>query len=283
MHLGMLFSRIRLEEKMILEAARERDIQVTKIKDDDVHFDLENQNGSSWKDIDLFLERCVSHSRAFYSLRFLEQYGYTTINKFEVCRNCGDKALTSLALKSHNIPTPKTTVAFSREAALSVMEDWGYPVVLKPVVGSWGRLMAKIESRDMAQTVLEHKSVLGNYLHSIYYIQEYIDKPQRDIRSFVIGDETIAAIYRNSEHWITNTALGAWVSNCPITDEINDLSIRAANAVGGGVLAIDLMETKDGLTVNEVNYTMEFRNSIKPTGVDIPGKIVDYAVSVAKA
>jgi [lysine-biosynthesis-protein LysW]--L-2-aminoadipate ligase len=282
MHIGMLFSRIRKEEKLILEAARERDIQVTKIKDDDIHFDLENNNGAAWKNIDVFLERCVSHSRAFYALRFLEGYGYTTVNQFEVCRVCGDKALTSLALISHNIPTPKTTVAFSREAALGVMEEWGYPVVLKPVVGSWGRLMAKIETREMAQSILEHKSVLGNYLHSIYYIQEYIDKPQRDIRTFVLGDETIAGIYRNSEHWITNTALGAKVTNCPVDDELNDLSIRAAEAVGGGALAVDLMETDNGYTVNEVNYTMEFRNSIEPTGVDIPAKIVDYVASVAR-
>lgn len=283
MKLGMLYSRIRLEEKYLLEAARKRDIQIEKIQDNDLYFDLENNNNFNWDEFDVILERCVSHSRAYYALGFLEQYKVRTINTFDVCRICGDKALTSLSLSSHKIPTPKTTVTFSREAALNLMDDWGYPLVMKPVVGSWGRLMAKIENREMAETILEHKSVLGNYLHSIYYIQEYIEKPQRDIRTFVIGDEVICGIYRNAEHWITNTARGAWVSNCPVEGEIEELSLQAAEAVGGGAIAVDLMETKDGITVNEVNYTMEFRNSIEPTGVDIPGKFIDYVVKVAKS
>jgi [lysine-biosynthesis-protein LysW]--L-2-aminoadipate ligase len=282
MKLGVLYSRIRLEEKWLLEAARERDLEVIKIKDDDIHFGLYENNGQNWQDLDVVLERCISHSRAFYSLKFFEQYGIPTVNRFEVCRMCGDKALTSLALASNSIPTPKTTIVFSREAAIDVIEKQGYPVVLKPVVGSWGRLMAKIENREMAESILEHKSVLGNYLHSIFYIQEYIEKPQRDIRTFVLGDEVIAGIYRNSEHWITNTAQGAKVSNCPITDELADLSIRAAQAVGGGALAIDIMEVEGGFTVNEVNYTMEFKNSVEPTGVDIPGKYIDYIKQVVK-
>ncbi|UCH89981.1 MAG: lysine biosynthesis protein LysX [Thermoplasmata archaeon] len=283
MHIGMLYSRIRLEEKWLLEAARKRDIQVTKIKDDDVHFELDSHNGKDWEKLDVVLERCISHSRAFYALRFFEQYGIPTVNRFEVCRMCGDKALTSLALASNKIPTPRTSIVFSRDAALDVMEKMGYPVVMKPVVGSWGRLMAKIETREMAESILEHKSVLGNYLHSIFYIQEYIEKPQRDIRTFVLGDEVIAGIYRNSKHWITNTALGATVSNCPLDDELNELSLRAAKAVGGGAIAIDLMEVEGGYTVNEVNYTMEFKNSVEPTGVDIPAKFIDYIVSVAKS
>jgi [lysine-biosynthesis-protein LysW]--L-2-aminoadipate ligase len=278
----MLYSRIRLEEKWILEAARKRDIQVTKIKDDDIHFELDQHNGKDWKNIDVFLERCISHSRAFYALKFMEQYGIPTVNRFEVARMCGDKVLTSLALSARNIPTPRTTVVFNKNAALNVMEKWGYPVVMKPVVGSWGRLMAKIDGPDMAESILEHKSVLGNYLHSIFYIQEYIEKPERDIRTFVIGDEVVAGIYRNSSHWITNTALGATVSNCPLNDELIELSLKAAEAVGTGALAVDIMESEKGLTVAEVNYTMEFKNSVEPTGVDIPAKLIDYVVRVAK-
>ena len=124
--------------------------------------------------------------------------------------------------------------------------------------------------------------MLGSYHHSIFYIQQYVDKPGRDIRSFVIGDQTIAAIYRRSDHWITNTARGGKTSNCPVTPEIHELSIAAAKAVGGGVVAVDLLETRAGeLLVNEVNYTMEFRNSIDVTGVDIPGAIADYVLQVA--
>jgi [lysine-biosynthesis-protein LysW]--L-2-aminoadipate ligase len=158
----------------------------------------------------------------------------------------------------------------------------GYPVVLKPVHGSWGRLLAKVNDLQAAEALLEHKITLGGYQHSVFYIQEYVDKPGRDIRSFVVGDETVAAIYRNSPHWITNTARGGNAANCPITPEVDRISRAAAQAVGGGVLAVDILETPDGrLLVSEVNHTPEFRNSIAPTGVDIPGKMIDYIMEVA--
>ncbi|MCP4363567.1 MAG: RimK family alpha-L-glutamate ligase, partial [Chloroflexi bacterium] len=166
--------------------------------------------------------------------------------------------------------------------ALKAIEELGYPVVLKPAVGSWGRLLAKVNDREAAEAILEHKSTLGSYHHSIFYIQEYVAKPDRDIRSFVVGEETICAITRHSAHWITNTARGGTAENCPITPEIDAVSRAAATAVGGGIVAVDLLETRDGrLLVNEVNYTMEFRNSIAPTGVSIPDKIVDYVVMTA--
>jgi len=178
---------------------------------------------------------------------------------------------------------PRCKVAFTPASALQAMEELGYPVVLKPAVGSWGRLLSKINDREAAEAVLEHKQVLGTYHHSIFYVQEYIHKPARDIRSFVVGDETIAAIYRYSDHWITNTARGGHAKNCPITPEIDRLSVAAAKAVGGGVVAVDLLETAAGqLLVNEVNYTMEFRNSIDTTGVDIPSRVVEYVLAVAK-
>jgi [lysine-biosynthesis-protein LysW]--L-2-aminoadipate ligase len=153
--------------------------------------------------------------------------------------------------------------------------------VLKPAVGSWGRLLSKINDRDAAETVLEHKMVLGSYHHSIFFVQEYVEKKGRDIRAFVVGDDCIAAIYRSSPHWITNTARGATASNCPVTAELANICHQAAQAVGGGVLAIDLFESDEGLLVNEVNYTMEFRNSIDTTGVNIPAKVIDYVISQA--
>jgi [lysine-biosynthesis-protein LysW]--L-2-aminoadipate ligase len=153
---------------------------------------------------------------------------------------------------------------------------------LKPTVGSWGRLLSKVNDRDAAEAILEHKETLGSYHHSIFYIQEYVKKPGRDIRAFQVGPETICAIYRTSPNWITNTARGGSSSNCPITPELADLCTRAARACGGGVVALDLFEDPDrGLLVNEVNYTMEFRNSIAPTNVDIPERMVDFCMKVA--
>jgi [lysine-biosynthesis-protein LysW]--L-2-aminoadipate ligase len=143
-------------------------------------------------------------------------------------------------------------------------------------------MVSRINDRDAAEALLEHLDVLGSWQQHVYYVQEYVRKPGRDIRAFVVGDEPICAIYRTSPHWITNTARGGQATNCPVDGPVGDLALRAAQVVGGGVLAIDLLETHDGrLVVNEVNHTMEFRNSIDTTGVNIPARIVDYVLATA--
>ncbi len=281
MRVGVLCSRVRVEEKLLFEAMRTRGIEYEKIDDREVVFTLHQLPPAYC--FDIVLERCINHSRALYALKIFNDGGIKTVNTAEVARVCGDKFLTTQALLQHKVPTPRTLLAFTPESALDAIERLGYPVVLKPCVGSWGRLMAKINDRQAAEAILEHKQILGSYHHSIYYIQEHIDKPGRDIRSFVVGTKTIAAIYRSSEHWITNTALGGQASNCPVTPEIDALSRAAATAVGGGMLAVDLLESSQGLLVNEVNYTMEFRNSIDTTGVDIPGTMIDYLIQEATA
>jgi len=282
MRVGVLCSRVRVEEKLLFEAMNQKGIDYEKIDDREVIFELNDPKSSAFK-YDIILERSVNHSRALYALQIFNDWGIKTVNTAEVARICGDKFITTQALIKHGVPTPRTVLAFTPESALQAIEQIGYPVVLKPCIGSWGRLISKINDRQAAEAILEHKQILGSYHHSIYYIQEYVNKPGRDIRSFVVGDETIAAIYRTSDHWITNTATGGKASNCPVTPEIDALSRAAAKAVGGGLVAIDLMESDDGIMVIEVNYTMEFRNSIHTTGVDIPGKMIDYVVQEAKA
>ena len=278
MKIGILCSIIRKEEKLIFEELKNRGIKFDKIDDRGIILDFNDK----MEHYDVILERCINHSRALYTLRLLNDWGIKTVNTYEVADTCGNKLLTTAALSRHNVPQPRAKIAYTPKTALKAIEDIGYPVVLKPAVGSWGRLIGRINDRDAAETVLEHKTVLGSYHHSVFYIQEYIPKNGRDIRTFVVGDETIAAIYRTSSHWITNTARGGIASNCPVTDELNDVSVRGAKAVGGGVVALDIFETPNGYLVNEVNYTMEFRNSIKVTGVNIPGKIVDYIIEVAE-
>jgi [lysine-biosynthesis-protein LysW]---L-2-aminoadipate ligase len=280
MNIGILCSRIRIEEKLILQELESRSINYELIDTRQVIFDLRDR---SWHRFDVILERCVSHSQAMAALRILSSMGIPCVNPYRVAETCGDKLNTTLELIRSAVPTPRCEIAFTPESALEAIERIGYPVVLKPAVGSWGRLLARINDRDSAEAILEHKATLGTYHHSIFYIQEYINKPGRDIRSFVVGDETICAIMRSSSHWITNTARGGKASNCPVTPEIHQISQAAARAVGGGIVAIDLLESPDGeLLVNEVNYTMEFRNSIEPTGVNIPGKIVDYLLVQAE-
>src|SRR5207253_2214291 len=189
-------------------------------------------------------------------------------------RICGDKILTTAALARDGLPVPKTVVTFTRESDLEAIEAMGYPVVLKPMVGSWGRLLAKINDRDAAEAVLEHKETLGSYQHGIFYIQEYVNKPQRDIRAIVVGNQTIGAIYRSSDHWITNTARNGTASVCEVTPEIDELSQKAAAAVGGGFLSVDLLEHPDGLLVNELNYTPEFHGFMAATGIPVVAHVI---------
>ena len=274
---GMLFSRIRVEEKLLIEEAKRRNLDLQLVDSREVIFNLD----SSF-DYDVMLERDVSHSRAIYALNLFENSGVKAINSYRVAITCGDKVASSKALRDAGVPTPDVKVAFTKASALKAIEQMGYPAVLKPVTGSWGRLIAKINDRDAAEAVLEHKDHLGSYYHKIFYIQKFIDKPSRDIRAFVVGDRVVCAIYRTSDHWITNTARGAEASNCPVTPELEAVSLAAARAVGGGILAVDLMESDDGLTVHEVNYTVEFRNSIDVTGVHIAEKIFDYVEEVAE-
>ncbi len=279
MKVGFLHSILRKEEKYLLDEFRKRTgVELTKI-DDREHVFFLNQNNY---DFDVVIERCINHSRAVHALKIFSDHGIPTVNSPEVADVCGSKFLTTQALVKNGIPTPKCYLAFTPESAMAAMEKLGYPCVIKPTTGSWGRLISKVNDRDSAEAILEHKAILGSYHHSIFYIQEYVEKQNRDIRSFVVGNKCIAAIYRISEHWITNTARGATTTNCPVTDELNEISVRAAEAVGGGVVAIDLFETDNGFSVNEVNYTMEFRNSIHVTGVDIPAKIVDYVLEVGR-
>jgi [lysine-biosynthesis-protein LysW]--L-2-aminoadipate ligase len=277
MRIGFLHSLIRKDEKLLLDEFRKRDgVELEMLDDRKLIFDLRSR-----PDVDVVLERCINHSRAMHGLRLLESVGILCINSSEVARICGDKILSSLALQEMEIPQPEVRIAFTERSALDAIEELGYPVVLKPAVGSWGRLLSKVNDREAAESILEHKAILGSYHHSIFYVQKYVEKKGRDIRSFVVGDECIAAIYRSSEHWITNTALGGVATGCPVYDELADISLRAAKAVGGGVVAVDVFETSDGLLVNEVNYTMEFKNSIDTTGVNIPARIVDYVVEHA--
>ena len=275
MKVGLLHSLIRKEEKLLIEEFRTRGVDLVMIDDRKLISDLE-----SAPSVDILLERSINHSRSMYGLRLLEASGVHCINSAEVAKICGDKILTSVALKEAGVSQPPVRVAFTEESALAAIEELGYPVVLKPAVGSWGRLLSKVNDRESAEAILEHKALLGSYHHSIFYIQKFVEKKGRDIRSFVVGDECIAAIYRSSDHWITNTARGASAAGCEVTTKIADISLAAANAVGGGVLAVDLFENDGDFSVNEVNYTMEFRNSIETTGVNIPAKVVDFTLSV---
>ncbi len=276
--LGLFYTIVRPEERWILEAAQARGIPVERLHDEEVTFPLV-RNGFS---ADLVLNRSVSHTRSLYALRFFEHYRVPTVNPYDVVALCGDKVLASLRLQEAGVPTPRTVVALTPEAALKALDEVGYPAVLKPPVGSWGRLMAKVDDREEAEQIIEHKTALSSPMHSVFYVQEYVRKPERDLRVFVIGDEVVAAMTRRSTDWRTNAARGGTAEALEPTPGLEELALKAARAVGGGVLAVDLMEAPDGLVVHEVNPTPEFKALTAATGADVAGRIVDYTMEVAR-
>ena len=286
MRIGILVTHIRAEEKLLIQALQAQGAEPDVILDRDLNFDITGDasqsapSGVPWADYDVILERSVSTSRGMYALMVLNGWGVQTINSYATASTCADKLATAVALSQADIPQPATRLAFTPTSALDAIDTLTYPAVLKPVTGSWGRLLARVNDRDSAEAIIEHRQTLGNYQHHLYYVQEYVAKPGRDIRAFVVGERTLCAIYRDSAHWITNTARGGEASNCPLTEELETLCAQAAAAVGGGVLAIDLLEDPErGLVVNEINHTMEFRNSSTPTGVDIAAEVARYALA----
>jgi len=276
--IAIIYGRLRVEERMLADAFERRNIACDMVDERTIIF----RSDDRWDQYDVILARNVSQLHAAHTVTMLNAVGIPVINPLDVLERCNDKVRTSALLTMAAIPQPRYRIAFSADSVLDAIEELGYPVVLKPPVGSWGRLLARVNDRDTAEALIEHKATLGSFHHGSFYIQEYVPKQGRDIRAFAIDNRVICAIYRNSEHWITNTARGATATNCPLTPELVDICRRTSHAIGGGLLAIDLFEHPErGLLVNEVNATIEFRNSIEPTGVDIPNEIVDYTLAVA--
>lgn len=284
MEIALLASRIRVEEKLLLEAYARRGVAVRRLDERRLHLRLDGGAlPPELRGLSAVHDRAIAAGTSAHALEALESAGVRCVNESRLVRLCTDKLRTSAALARAGVPQPETRVAFDRAEALRLLdEELGYPAVLKPVVGSWGRLVARLNDRHAAEAVLEDREVLGGWTQRTLYLQRLVDKPGRDIRVFVVDEEPIAAVYRTSEHWITNTARGASTRACELSHGVGELALRAARALGGGMLAVDLVEDPErGLLVLEVNHSMEFRNSIEPTGVDIPGRMVDYVLEQA--
>ena len=297
MKVGLLYSRIRRDEKLLLSELRDRGHEVAKIDVRDEQFGLSDPP-ESFAGVDIVVDRCLATSRSLYITQFLDAYDVPVVNSAATADVCSDKVKNSLALERAGVPTPTTEVAFTTDSALEIIEEFGYPCVIKPVVGSWGRLMAKVESRSAAEAILEHKATLGHYQHKVFYVQEFVEKPGRDIRVVAVDGEPIAAMTRSSEHWLTNAAKGAEVKPFEPDDHVCDLVSTASAAVGGGLLGIDLMETgvsgsadpetrgtesHADYTIHEVNHTVEFKALNDAVDIDVPSAVVDWLETKAAA
>lgn len=280
--LNILFDHMRWEEKAIYSACEKRGADFSLVDAEKLFFDLTSDKKPEGIG-DVVIQRCMGHFRGLHATAALESYGVKVVNRHSVSELCGNKVLSTIAFKRCGIPTPRTYMAFTVDSTLNALQELGYPAILKPVVGSWGRLVSLINDTTSAVVALEHREMMFP-LYQIYYAQEMVKRPPRDLRVFVIGEEVPVAIYRINESgdWRTNTARGGKVENCPITGEIRELALKAAASVGGGVFGVDMMECSEGLVVHEINSTVEFKNTVPATGVDIPGMIVDYALGEAK-
>ena len=275
----IVFDRLRTEEKLLQKKAEELGYKTSMIDAKITSFDTDSKP-EKYDFGDVVLERCVSYYRGLHFTSCLEFMDIPVINKFDVANTCGNKMITSMLLKKNNIPTPKTYFSFSAETALENFENIGYPLVIKPIIGSWGRSVMPVKDKDTAEAVIENRQVTDGPQDRIYYLQEMIDRPPRDIRVITVGDQAVSAMYRKSSGGFkTNIALGADPELCEITKEIEDLCEKTSKAVGGGILGIDLMEDKErGLVVHEVNNTVEFKGLVKVSEKNIPKEMIDYAV-----
>ncbi len=279
----IVFDRLRTEEKMLEKEASDLghdavmlDAKITQVNTDSKRNDFDFG--------DVVLERCVSYFRGLHFTASLEFMDVPVLNKFQVANQCGNKMFMTLLLKKHNVPTPKTYFSFSSESATENIERVGYPLVIKPVIGSWGRGVMQLKDKDTADALFEIRDITDSPHDRIFYLQELINRPPRDIRVITIGDDPIAAMYRKSSGGFkTNIALGADPELCEITKEIEDIAIKASKAMGGGILGIDIMEDeKRGLVVHEVNNTVEFKGLARVSRRNIPKEMIEFALNYVR-
>jgi len=280
--IGMLHTGIRGDEKLLITAAKNLNVTLEPI--DIRKVTLNPEDMSYWQQYDVILERSISTVKGNALIEFLSSQNIPILNSTKVMTICNDKFLTTSVLVKNNVPVLKSILVFDEQSAHDAIINvlGGYPAVIKSREGSWGRLMGKINDKDALEAIFDHRHYMSPD-HKAIVIQEYVKKPQgRDIRAFVINDICIAAIYRTSPHWITNTARGGKATKCEITGELQTLCHNASKAVGGGILAMDVFETNEGLKINEINHTMEFKNSEEPTGASISEAIINYCINYAK-
>ncbi|MDG7050420.1 MAG: lysine biosynthesis protein LysX [Nitrososphaerota archaeon] len=275
----VLYDTIRPEEKALTEAATKMGIKIEMVDCKSLVLDVDKK--SQYQTV---LQRCVSYYRNLHATAALEGMGANVINSLYCGVYAGNKLFTHMLLKNAGIETPYVSIAFSKDSALAALDTIGYPKVIKPTVGSWGRMVQRLNNKEAAEGIIEEREKMYP-IYQIHYLEEFVQRPPRDIRAIVIGDTVAGAIYRNSttENWKTNTHLGGTAEICKITPELEEICIKAKDSVKGQIVGIDLMESEErGLVVHEINNTTEYRNVARVTGVDIAGKILEYAVKSGK-
>ena len=278
--IGILYDRIRWEEKELAHQLEVRGVTPTMVDAKSLVLALDDAPMDSLPKV--ILERCVSYYRGTNVANVFESHGIQVINSSRVLNLCGNKLETSQFLAKHGIPTPRTIVAFSVESALQAVEAVGYPCVMKPIVGSWGRQVVPVRDRETAEALIEMRDQSGDSMQSVYYVQEMVKRPPRDVRCIAVGEEIAASVYRYapSESWKTNVALGGHTEPCKMTPQLEELLLRTVSIIGQGVLGIDVMERGETgsqeFVIHEINGTVEFKGAQAATEQSIAGRIAEY-------
>jgi len=213
--------------------------------------------------------------RIFFRLDLLtaiEEYGVNLINSRESLEIASDKFLTSIFLEKYNIPTPKTVVCEDPEDALESFEELGGDIVIKPLYGSRGVGITRLTDKGFAENVIY---TLGQ-LNEVFYLQEFIEHQNRDIRILVLGDKAIAGMYRVSENWKTNIHAGARMEPLELTNELKTLAIKTAKITKTEIAGVDIIESGQGFQVLEVNSIPGFTALQKVTDINLAAEIVAY-------
>jgi [lysine-biosynthesis-protein LysW]---L-2-aminoadipate ligase len=278
----ILYDQLRWEEKSLIDAAKKKDIKLEVINCRENPIDLDKDEFTYCDDI--ILQRCVSYYNNLHSTAAFEGLGAKMINSLYTAIMCGNKLFTHMELAKSGIAIPKAFCAFSNQSAMDILNKNGYPKVIKPVVGSWGRMVALLKDKEAAEAVIEDREHMYPLYH-VFYFEEFVKRPPRDIRCIVVGNKVVAAIYRYSgdNEWKTNMALGGKAEACKVTNEMERLCLKVAKTLKGEILGVDLMESdENGLLVHEVNNTTEFKNTVRVTEIDIPSLIIDHMVNTNK-
>jgi len=287
MKLGLVINRINFEEKQILKACEQHGIEVVQFNNQRMTFDIAREKNLT-PEVDLFLQRSLSLTRALYSTAILESKGYKVVNNYECIYRSGDKLLSSLDLARNDIPTPKTYIGFTPESAEEVIkEKMTYPIISKPVIGSWGRMVARLNDIDAVRAAFEIRENLGDAFQKIYYCQEYLDATKirkeapTDIRVFYIGGKVVAAMgrYHAQDEFRSNIAIGGTAKPYPMSNDLEKLTLKVAKAFKGEILGIDFIETENGYSCIEVNGTPGFEGLVHATNVNIGELIAVYLKS----
>lgn len=275
---ALVWDVMRLEERMILEALRGRfRVELVDAKSAPLEFGGEGPEAA--------LIRPISMYRALYSAAALESRGAFTVNSSTTLAVAGDKLLAYSRLTAAGIPVPRTLYASTPEAALEAAGRLGYPVVVKPPVGSWGRLVVRARDPGFLESVAAHRLEMPCSQLQAMIVQEHVDTGGSDIRCITVAGETVGCVRRvaGRGEWRSNVALGARTEPLRVDGELAELAVKAAGAVGGFFVSIDIFEDKRrGYLVNEVNGVPEFKGFYSATGLNPAVRLAEALAGVLR-